>query len=172
MRKQRIRAALFLVIVVLNILALCACGEKTLESGVSVSAVINGSSGAEEGGEYYTALDVGVTITNDIEEMNVSSCVYRIYFKDISGAVLAVEEIEMPGTAATGEQLSNTTSHKVLGHVSTVSAVAVSMDVTDPEPIWEKILNGVWMVVVSVLALAILAGIAYWFFTDGCWQCC
>ena len=172
MRKKRIRAALFLVVVVLNMLALYACGEKTLEKGVSVSAVINGSSGVEEGSEYYTALDVGVTITNDIEEMNVSSCVYRIYFKDISGAVLAVEEIEMPGTAATGEQLSNTTSHKVLGHVSTVSAVAVSMDVTDAEPLGQKILMILTMVIGGPLALLIVIGIAYWFFTDGCWECC
>jgi len=169
MRKQRFHAAVFLVIVILNIFSLFACGEKNLDSGASVSAEIRNSSGVEEKGDHYTELEVNVTVTNNVEDMNVSSCVYRIYFKDLSGSVLAVEEIEMPGTAATGEQLSNQTSHKVRGYVSTVSAVAVSMDVTDPEPIGEKIFNVVWMVVISVLALAALVGIAYWFFTDGCW---
>lgn len=163
---------MLLVMVILNIFSLFACGEKTLDSGASVSAEIRNSSGVEEKGDHYTTLEVNVTITNNVEDMNVSSCVYRIYFKDLSGSVLAVEEIEMPGTAATGEQLSNQTSHKVRGYVSTVSAVAVSMDVTDPEPIWAKVLQVATMIVGVPIAGLIIVGIFYWFFTDGCYECC
>ena len=117
-----------LLIVILSIAMLSACDEDEM---MTVSAQVPSFRHVEIDGTTYTEIDVEVTVVNHVEDKDITSCYYKLYFLDAAGLVIDSKEMEMPGTAAPGESLSDYTVHQVPGYVTSVRVSPVRIDVVE-----------------------------------------
>ena len=157
MRKQRFRTIMVLLIVIFSIAMLSACDEDEM---MTVSAHVPSFRHVEIDGTTYTEIDVEVTVVNNVEDKDITNCKYKLYFKDTNGNIVECKEMDMPGTAASGESLSDYETHTVVGIASLDRAVPVSFDAVEGESFGESLTGS------GIIGVILVVGFLWWALKD------
>lgn len=147
-----------LLIVTFIVTSLASCADEEVGM-MSAEVTVSASRGVDVEGEHYTELELDTTVVNHVEDKDITSCYYKLYFIDAAGLVIDSKEMEMPGTAAPGESLSDYTVHQVPGYVTSVRVSPVRIDVVEESSFADLGSSG-------IVGVILVVGFLWWALKD------